>query len=60
MEYSYLNGKLSIEVAGKNLEEVWMRETQICEKVLLCQTNRIHIPKRQKLSRICLLLKETV
>jgi hypothetical protein len=31
-------------MAGKNLEEVWMGEPKVREEVLLCQTDRIHVP----------------
>jgi hypothetical protein len=34
-------------MAGENLEEVWMGEPKVCEEVLLCQTDRIHVPKEK-------------
>jgi hypothetical protein len=49
MNHCNLKGKLSVEVAGEDLEEIRMHKTQIGEKVLLCQTDRIHVPVKRNI-----------
>ncbi len=45
----YLDWILSVEVAGEDLEQVWVGEPQVGEEVLLRQAYGVHVPEGKQL-----------